>query len=121
MRAVDAFALLAGKLDLRAGLDSDARGSAAEREQMAVFLVLNFPAEAIDELAHHRLDAIGAGVRHGSAGRGLDRDFFVFGADPPSLPRLRTGFKITDQVLFGVYQFTHNFDSSKRRPSPSGL
>src|SRR5579863_1220193 len=101
LRAVDAFALLAGKLDLSAGLDGDPSWPAAQCEQMAVFLVLDFPAEAIDELTHHRLDAIGAGIGHGSAGRGVNRDFFVFGADPPSLPWLRTGFKISDQVLFG--------------------
>src|ERR1022692_4552002 len=123
VRAVDSFALLTGELDLGAGFDRDARGTAFERERMPVLFVFELPSEALDKLAKNPLDPIGSGIGQGGAIGGGDRDFLVLSADAPLLPRFRAAFEISDQVLFGVDEFAlaQTFDSSKAPVPQAGL
>ena len=122
MRAVDTFALLSGQLDLGARLDSDASGTALEGEHMAFLFVLNLPAEAVDQLAEHGLDAVGAGIRHGAASCGVNRDFFVSvptrhcsrGFAPLSKYRIRSSLVSTSALI------TRMTPQKGARP-PSGL
>src|ERR1700724_3564443 len=86
VRTMDSFALLAGELDLGAGFNRDASGTALERERMAVLLVFELPSEALDEFPEDPFDPIGSGIRQGRAVCRGDRDFLVLSADAPLLP-----------------------------------
>src|ERR1700683_437130 len=123
VRAVDGFALLTGELDLRAGFDRDASGTALERQRMPVLFAFEFPSEPLDELPKNPFDSIGSGIGQGGTVGGGDRDFLVLSADAPLLPRFRAAFEIPNQVLFGVDEFAlaQTFDSSKAPVRQAGL
>ena len=95
---MDALALLAGQLDLAAGLERDCVALALEREDMPV-LVLGLEAVVGGHPAQEILDAAGAGVGDsGTVGR-ADKNLFVLGADAPLRTRLAAFLEVANQVL----------------------
>src|SRR5579884_175592 len=114
--AMDCLALLAGKLDLTAGLDRDRSALAAQRQDASV-LLLGLVSVALDQPAHDLLDSAGAGKGQGPAVMRRNRDFFVFAADSPLGTRLRPGFEIAHQLLFAFQQVAHKRQTSKSAAS----
>ena len=91
--AVNGLAGLAAELDLTAGLESDLRFVAAERDDVAV-LLLRLPAETLDQLPQDTIDAARTEVRNRLPGVSVDADLFVFGADAPEVARFAGGLKV---------------------------
>ena len=94
---------------------------ARQRDDIAV-LLLRLPAEALDQLAQNKVDAALTEIGNRLPRIAVDTDFFVFGADPPTLARLagivEVGFEL---VLFlndrhGCEYFADRADGSHPFP-----
>ena len=86
----------AGELELAAGLERDAAGIAAERDDVAVLLD-RLPAEAL-QAPEDRTDAVGPIIGQRPEVAAAEGELLVLGADAPFVARLAARFEIGDEL-----------------------
>src|SRR5438093_13636352 len=114
---MDALPGLAAQFNLPAGLESNLRVAAGQRDNMTV-LLYRLPIISLAQFPQNMLDTAAAEIRNGLGRAPVDTDLLVFGSDAPALARLSRIVEKRFQLFFffndshGCEYFVDTMDGS---------